>query len=147
MSEDFYKQALEKALEELSDVMSQREELDSQREELDHRIIQLRKGVFGLTAIAGIETDEVAKTHPDLFPDLLNPDVGFTDAVRDVLKAHRSYHMSPIEVRNSLRIKGFDLSKYKNVLASIHTILKRLQESREVDVMAREGKSLYKWKI
>jgi len=40
--------------------------------------------------------------------------------------------VTPTDVRQRLQSIGFDLSKYANDLAAIHTILKRLNESGEL---------------
>ena len=40
--------------------------------------------------------------------------------------------VTPADVRQRLQSIGFDLSKYANDLAAIHTILKRLNESGEL---------------
>jgi hypothetical protein len=49
-------------------------------------------------------------------------------------------------VRDRLQAFGFDLSKYANDLAAIHTILKRLNEAGELRVVARGlGKPAYTW--
>jgi hypothetical protein len=146
MSEDFYMQTLDKAMLELTEVMGQREELDSQRDELDTRIAKLRDGIFGLTPLCGKTKDEITALRPDLFPDLIRLDVGFTEAVRKILEGNATEYLTPVQVRNELRRKGFDLSKYTNPLASIHTILKRLQDGGKVAVITREGKTLYKWR-
>jgi hypothetical protein len=55
---------------------------------------------------------------------------------------------APTDVRQRLHSIGFDLSKYANDLAAIHTILKRLNESGELRVIARgneAGKHSYLW--
>jgi hypothetical protein len=41
---------------------------------------------------------------------------------------------------------GYDLSQYTNPLASIHTILKRLVKSGEVEGTVRDGELYYQWK-
>jgi hypothetical protein len=51
-------------------------------------------------------------------------------------------------VRDRIKAIGFDLSKYSNDLAAIHTILKRLNESGELRFVARGGetsKHAYIW--
>ena len=45
--------------------------------------------------------------------------------------------MTPVEVRDRLHAIGFDVSKYANDLAAVHTILKRLNESGEIRFVAR----------
>src|SRR5262249_25621978 len=70
-----------------------------------------------------------AKEFPNLFGDE-TPDAGITDAVRAVFEPGLGF--TPVEVRSALRRKGFKIDEYKNPLASIHTILKRLGKSGEL---------------
>jgi len=54
--------------------------------------------------------------------------------------------LSPVQVRNRLRAGGFDLKGYKNPLATIHTILKRLVKAGELFVMPQDeedGPTIY----
>jgi hypothetical protein len=56
--------------------------------------------------------------------------------------------VTPTDVRERLKAIGFDLSKYVNDLAAIHTILKRLNESGELRFIPRgypPGKHAYLW--
>ena len=54
--------------------------------------------------------------------------------------------MTPLEVRDRLEAIGFDLSKYSSSLAAIHTVLKRLQEARELRFVELDsGKFAYEW--
>jgi len=73
--------------------------------------------------------------------------MGFTDAVREVLKASGGW-MTPTHVKNGLIRMGIDLdAKYSNPLAVIHTTLKRLDDNEEVakDTHPTAG-TVYKWK-
>jgi hypothetical protein len=71
---------------------------------------------------------------------------GFTDSVRQVLRANRWAEATPIAVRDMLAKAGFNLSAYTNPLASIHTILKRLAERGEVTASMNDGQVCYRWK-
>jgi hypothetical protein len=72
--------------------------------------------------------------------------MGLTDACREILKASKE-PMTPTEVRDVLIKMGYDLKKYKNALASIHTILKRLGSSSGVwtTVRQKDKKVAYRW--
>lgn len=142
MSEN-YQNALKTALADLSELMSEREELDTRREGLDMRIFRLREGLFGLAILCGTDTNQLAAEYPELFPDLIPPDMGLTDAIRKAMVSKHTY-VSPVEVRQRLEEMNYDIKKYKNVLASIHTILKRLTESNEVEAGTRDGKIVYR---
>ena len=145
MDKNFYKQAFDKAIEELTETMSQREKLDNEREQVDRRIVKIRSGLDGLATLCGKTPESLREEYPQLFPNEIAPDVGLTDAVREVLKSTR-YFSSPVLVRDKLKEIGYDLSKYTNELANIHTVLKRLVENDEATITTREGKTLYKFK-
>ena len=62
--------------------------------------------------------------------------LGLTDACRLVVRG-AGVPVTPADVRQRLQSIGFDLSKYANDLAAIHTILKRLNESGELRFIPR----------
>ncbi len=108
MPQTAYKAALDAALREY-------ETLTTQRAELDSRLAQVTESIGTLTRLCGL-TPTVA--------------YGLTDACRTALRCAGA-PMTPIEIRDRLRSTGFDLSRYANPLAAIHTVLKRLAESGE----------------
>ena len=52
---------------------------------------------------------------------------------------------TPVEVRNALRDRGFKIEQYKNPLASIHTILKRLVKSGELHSVQDDDESVVRY--
>jgi hypothetical protein len=146
MSDDAYRLALECAMRDLEGALSDRDRLDAEREEAETRVTNLRHAIFGLATLAGEDSETFTAQHPDLFPELIDPDVGLTDAVREVLKTVKVF-ITPVKVRDRLTEMHYDLSKYKNVLASLHTVLKRLADNDEVFVDTRGGKTMYRWKV
>jgi len=145
MTKDTYKQAIDAAIKELSDLMSRREELEAELERVQWRIETVGYGIDGLAELSGIDPK---KDHPHLFQEDIKSDVGFTDAVRKIIKSGGAHQLfTPVIVRDELKKKSFDLSKYQNPLASIHTILKRLRINNEITALPDEtsGKVLYTW--
>jgi len=70
------------------------------------------------------------------------------DAIRAVLKNNPQRSMSPVEVRDSLTAIGYETSKHKNPLASIHSVLKRLVESGDANSKeAKDGSGTRYWWI
>jgi hypothetical protein len=68
--------------------------------------------------------------------------LGLTDAIRLVMRT--GVPLTPTEVRERLQGIGFDLGKYANDLAAVHTILKRLNSSGELRFVPRApGKHQY----
>ena len=140
-----YREAFEASMQELNTLLSEREELESMRKLLDQRIEKLRQVAVGLGGICGESIDAIGGKWPELIPDK-GPEIsGLTDAIREVLSTHSEHYLSPIHIRDLLKEMGFDTGKYKNVLASIHTVLKRLRSHKEVVDASNEGKVVYKW--
>jgi predicted nuclease with TOPRIM domain len=140
-----YRQTLDSAIKELAELMEEREKLDERRETLHQRIVKLRRVAYGLASLCDVEN--IDDEHPSLFPNEFsdNADVGLTDAIRQVLSSHEEANLSPVFIRDRLADVGFDIKTHKNILASIHTVLKRLQRQGEVTPHIREGRTSYKW--
>jgi len=119
-----YRRALDAALREYETLLRDRADLDT-------RIAQLAHTVGSLSRLCGA-VPTVA--------------LGLTDASRMVLKA-AGHPLTAVEVRGQLEAMGFDLSRYANDLAVIHTTLKRLTEGGDVEVVPQPwGKPAYVWK-
>jgi hypothetical protein len=123
MTHEDYRRALESATREY-------EELGAKRQAIDSRLAELAQTIGTLSKLLGL-----TPTVP----------MGLTDAVRLTVRG-AGVPMTPIEVRDRLRGMGFDVSKYVNDLAAVHTILKRLNESGELRFIARgPGTHQYVW--
>jgi hypothetical protein len=123
MKSDEYRRALDAACREW-------ETLAHQRAELEERLTQLTETIGMLTKLCGL-TPKIAW--------------GLTDACRAIVR-NAANPMTAVEVRNRLAAIGFDLSEYSNELASIHTVLKRLNKSGELRFVARgRGRHAYEW--
>ena len=96
------------------------EALGHRRREIDDRLAQLAETIGTLNRLLGY-----TPTVP----------LGLTDAVR--LVTRQGVPMTPVDVRDRLRAIGFDLSKYANELAAVHTILKRLHRAGELRFLPR----------
>jgi len=58
----------------------------------------------------------------------------------------------PTEVRSALEQLRFPTRSHKNILASIHTVIRRLEEAGEIqraihDVHGGQDKSVYQWAL
>jgi len=125
MTTDDYRRALATAIREY-------ETLGQQRQDIDKRIAEVAQTIGTLSRLCGL-----VPTVP----------LGLTDACRLVVRG-AGVPVTPTDVRQRLQSIGFDLSKYSNDLAAIHTILKRLNESGELRFIARgnePGKVAYIW--
>ena len=116
-----YSKALEAAVREYED-------LGARRREIDARLAELAQTIGTLSRLLGY-----TPTVP----------LGLTDAIRLVMRGS-GVPLTPVDVRDRLRAMGFDVGKYTNDLAAVHTILKRLNEAQEVRVIRRpDGKHQY----
>ena len=124
MSSEDYRRALEAAVREY-------EALGEQRQQIDRRLAELAQTMSTLSRLCGI---------------VPTVSVGLTDACRLVLHG-AGLAMSPTEVRERLKSFGFDLTRYTNDLAAVHTTLKRLNDAGELRFVARPGtgEKAYVW--
>ena len=125
MTTDDYRRALATAIREY-------EALAQQRQAVDKRLAEVVQTIGTLSRLCGL-----VPTVP----------LGLTDACRLVVRGS-GVPVAPADVRQRLQAIGFDLSKYSNDLAAIHTILKRLNESGELRFIPRgndPGKHAYIW--
>jgi hypothetical protein len=124
MTQEDYRRALDAALREY-------EELGAKRQSIDTRLAELAQTISTLSKLLGL-----TPTVP----------LGLTDAIRMVMRG--GVPMTPTEVRDRLHAIGFDVSKYANDLAAVHTILKRLNNTGELRFVARgvgKGQHQYTW--
>jgi hypothetical protein len=115
MSKDEYRRALDAAVREY-------EKLSAEHAALEGRLNQLRHSIAALTKLCGYEP-----TVP----------LGLTDACRLVLR-NAAQPLTALEVRDRLASIGVDLEKHANPLASIHTVLKRMQRAGELIARDRD---------
>src|SRR5947207_8973312 len=123
MTHKDYRRALEAATREY-------EELGAKRQEIDNRLAELAQTIGTLSKLLGL-----TPTVP----------IGLTDAIRLVVRG-TGVPVTATEVRDRLRGMGFDVSRYVNDLAAVHTILKRLNQSGELRFIPRpNGAHQYTW--
>jgi hypothetical protein len=145
-SNEFWKEALQKANEERQQLVERRlmfdamlSNLELDREENEQRIRQLEKAMGELANLAG-----------NRFYAALLPIEGLTSrplaqACREVLKS-ADRHWTAIDVRDTLVEQKYDMSAHNNPLATIHSILKRFAESGEVVMTGNGRRRTYRWK-
>ena len=135
MSPETYKAALEQAKKDLVDAKERRLKAIQEQDKAEQQIAQLRQTVAALSNLCGEE-----------FKEIESDEFGLTDAIRFVLKTNPSYAFFPQDVTVKLEQMGFDTGKYKHLLPSVHTVLKRLALKGEVDdSVMREHKTAYRW--
>ena len=116
MTDSDYRRALDAALRDYERALADRAALDA-------RIAQLQQTINTLSRLCGLQP-----TVP----------WGLTDACRTILR-NAAHPMTALEVRDRLAAAGFDLARYANPLAAIHTVLKRLTQAGEASAADRRG--------
>ena len=131
-----YTRALEAARRELEDLLRERQGIDK-------RIIDRQRTVDALLAVC---EEEGVQLPANLIPNNLASPIGFTDAVRQVLR-ESGIPIGPRTVRDRLIASGINMTKYSNPMVPVHNTLKRLCESGEVARSAVDdtGKFQYVW--
>jgi len=124
MPDDDYRRALEAAVREY-------EALGEQRQQIDRRLAELAHTMSTLSRLCGI---------------VPTVSLGLTDGCRLVLRSAGA-PLTPLEIRDRLKSFGFDLTRYTNDLAAVHTTLKRLNDGGELRFIARAGtgEKAYVW--
>ena len=105
-----YASALDAALREYEQALAEQASLDA-------RVAHLRQSILHLTKLCGYEP-----TVP----------FGLTEACRLVLRSAPA-PLTAVGIRDRLQQMGFDLDRYANPLAAIHTTLKRMSEGGEAE--------------
>ncbi len=118
------------------------QELFRQSEELATKIAKQQTRVAALAALCE-QSEEVGEmTELDLG--------GLTNACRTAFRAAGNRGLMPTEVRSALEQLRFPTRTHKNILASIHTVIRRLERAGEVreaihDIHDGANRSVYQW--
>lgn len=108
-------------------------------EQLEQRRAALLRVIESLRAASGDEQLEIAPP-PGYVPK------GLTEEIRTVLKL-TTIHLDPVQIRDSLIRRGFTSMTPRNLLISVHTVISRLWDARELDAVQRDGKPAYKRRL
>jgi chromosome segregation ATPase len=108
----------------LNNMRKELEALLEQQEETEQKIAQLKQAIMSFAPLA--------KESGSGFLDQLGQTIGITDNIREILQATYPKKLSPVEIKEQLKARGADLSQHKNVMASIHSTLKRMLENEEI---------------
>jgi hypothetical protein len=113
-----------------------------EREEIETRIAKQQTRVAALAALSeqSEEVDDMAEMELG----------GLTNACRTAFRAAGNRGLMPTEVRGALEQLRFPTRTHKNILASIHTVIRRLEQAGEIrkaihDKHDGQDKSVYAW--
>jgi hypothetical protein len=105
---------------------------------------QITEYTNAIRALALVHEDEDVRNEYLLTLEEIGGKAGFADAIRSVMKP--GVAMTPKNIRDMiLLLKKMDLSGYTNAMASIHTTLRRMKTSGEVeDCQNTKGEKAYR---
>lgn len=126
---------------ELREAQMQLAKLYEQRQKLDVEIAKQQQRVSALALLA----DEIDQTFEKMA-------LGLTAACRAAFRAAGLRGLMPTELRDSLKRMGVRVDKYSNPMASIHAVIRRLEEKGEIrkrihDEHEGVDKSVYQWAL
>jgi hypothetical protein len=125
-------------------IQAEIEALEIQQEETERRIARLKQALIGLAPLSedpGISRPSFFGIDPATFLTEIDA-MSITDAVRQILQA-ATEPLAPTEIKQKLISMGKDISGQKNVMASIHSLLKRLHGSGEIET--EDNGLTYRW--
>jgi hypothetical protein len=132
MAELDYKQMFADARAELQHLQASKANLEAKLGEFNAKIEAMTKTYNALAPLV----DE--QPIPGVADAVLLPDIealkaaGISVAVKFILDSAATETFTPAEVRDRLAKQGWDWDRYANPLATVHTVLVRLAESKAV---------------
>jgi hypothetical protein len=113
-----------------AELLTLREEKAELERTIANRDAQMAALIQTMNAIAPL-VGEKPVNDPSIV-ETENPPAGMTGCIRTIL-SKAGEPLSASEIRDKLESIGFDMKSYSNPLATIHTILRRLTESSQVE--------------
>lgn len=113
------------------------EALLEHQEDTEQKIAVLKQAIMSFAPLAkeqGMGLDFLGDMNP----------IGTTETIREILRAVYPKGLSPVEIKEQLKSRGQDMSQHKNVMASVHSTLKRMLENGEIS--SSDDGLTYRWK-
>lgn len=121
---DEEKRQLEEALEFAE---RSRDQLVDEREEKEREITKHNKLIAALSEMLG-KTSSV--------------DIGITEATLLAIRVADT-PLTPTEIRDELRLTGFRIDEFSNPMASLHQVIKRLEDKGEIKEASKDGRKAW----
>jgi hypothetical protein len=137
MANKNYRNALYQAKQELARYLTQ-------RQEIDHHVSRLQAVI---TQLQDLCAEQNQKRFWTSIERVVKADLkgGITQTIR-ILLNERSLPMTASALKAIIEARKYDLSRFQNPLAVIHTVLNRLVKGGEVKVIPQKyGKKAYQW--
>jgi hypothetical protein len=126
-----YKVVLEDAKKELIKAQAEFGECLKQQALIEARIIALRQTIVAFSKLLHEEFNE-------------EDTLGLTDAIRRAFTTGYGTSLTALEVRGALESLGYDISRYGNFMASVHSVLNRLVSQKWIQqIETRDGKPAF----
>jgi len=135
-SSDDYRKAYESAKRQLAELLAAEENMQKKK-------LQLRKTIETLAALC--ESEGIAIDPSPEAASLLEHST-LADDVRGIMRAFAPDYLRPHEIMRHVERIGRDISVYTNPQATVQMILKRMEESLDVEMkLDSEGKKTYRY--
>jgi hypothetical protein len=137
MTNKNYRKALSQAKQELAHELVERQKSDQKLARLQSLITQLQD----------LCAEQDQKRFWNSIERVVKADLrgGITQTIRILLK-ETSLPMTATDLKAEIEARKYDLARFKNPLAVIHTVLNRLVKSGEVKLVPQKyGKKAYQW--
>lgn len=127
----------------VTDIQKEIESLEILEEDTTRRLARLRQSLIGLAPLADQQDAEMEGGIAALTGIPSVADITVTDSARQILQA-ADKPLTPIQLKNQLVGMGKDFSGQKNVMASVHSLIRRLRENDEIET--KDNGLTYSWK-
>ena len=154
VDKEFWAKALKNAERERASLLAERDKVEQDSKalqdrlsEIDAQLVQLDQTITSVSPLAhdGIDPHLAALMH-GIFTNLDLDETSLANSCREVLQAATGTWMTPVGVKNALIRAGYDEGKHSNLGASVHSVLKRLEQAGEV-IRSTDSyqNAVYKW--
>lgn len=125
--------------------LSDLDELLRKRRETDEQISQTRDVILALCRKTG--DDHIRREKLMHYLGQLNVDTPkLTDAVKDALySADPRRRLPATDVRDVMKVRGFEFANFANPLASVDSTLRRLAAQKVISARPERGTTVYWW--
>jgi hypothetical protein len=123
------------------------ESLEIHQEDTTRRLARLKQSLMGLAPLAEEQDADENRAIRGLAEGGLSgfgvEEISMTDSARQILQAS-DRPLSPVEIKDRLIGMGKSMDGHKNVMASVHSLLKRLVASGDIE--SKDSGLTYEWK-
>src|SRR5208282_279550 len=122
--------------------------LANEKMRVEEELAKLAQFMHATTHLLSADVASRFEARWQPYIDRLNVGIAsLTDAVRSTLRGCYPKKMTASQIRDQVRVEGFDFSSYKSdPLPSVSTTLRRLKESGEIESEEFEGVAVYQAK-